>query len=1131
MHKDHNRREMKIGNYGVKPYDFRFGTNAILNGAQRLSDQKHQFIWVTLVLALVYVISGKLSLMLALPPGFATPVFPAAGLALASAVVFRGRALPGLAIGAFLLNLLVASEAGKGLGSSLPLSLLISFASVMQAWLGGWLVTAQVRPGIDSGQDAVRFLLLVPLFCLTGATLAVSGLFVLGAMGLNELQVNWVAWWIGDTIGVLIGAPLTWIFIGRPRLLWRRRRWTLGVPLVLASTVLIGSYFKTSEWEQERQTERFRFKSQQVADIFQFQFAEHERFLRAMASVLNDPDHTLAPVAFQKMARAYLESRPELRSMSWAPHILGSQRAEFERWAQTVVKPGYRIRQVGSKDELDPVPAMPEYYPVTFQEPMVGNGRALGLDLLSEPRRASTVAHTIATRLPAASEPLVLVQDLESQRGGKKRAILMLQVVNPPETAARHDPIGMISLVLEMNTYLDRTLASAEFSGFLVRVDDVTAPLQPLPLVDKLQRELQPGDFQRHLSMGGRNYLLTLGQSALSKQQSRGWQSWGVLVFGLILTGLLGALLLSITGERARIETVVRERTRNLHEREARLQAILDHAADAILTIAPNGELVSSNAAASALFGYDSGQMQTLALERLLQLEAEDSATDLLQRLAMQSSGKNNGQSSSELELSGQHCDGHLFPLLMAVSLVDLTDEHFYVCILHDLSEQRRSQEQIYELAHHDPLTGLANRFMLNLRLEQLLTLCQREQTNMAVMFIDLDHFKKINDTHGHQIGDQLLVEVAHRLRDMVRDADTIARQGGDEFIVVLGGNASPDAVSQVAKRILQALAQPYHLGKLILHTAASIGVSMYPADSMDATTLLLHADTAMYAAKGQGRGNFQFFSEAMNTAIRERLLLESRLWLALEQQEFELYLQPQINLATTHLIGAEALLRWHHPELGMVPPDRFIPIAEESGLMLPLGEWVLARGISMLADWRQRGLPPLRLALNLSARQCHDGKLLPCLDRLLAEHQIDTALLELEITESAAMHDPEQTRQLLRELRLRGINVAIDDFGTGYSSLSYLKLFAIDRIKIDRSFVKDIETDPNDAVIVNTTIALAHSLGLEVIAEGVETFAQSTFLREHGCDEAQGYLFARPLPIAQFEQFVQSHMKTHDSG
>jgi EAL domain-containing protein (putative c-di-GMP-specific phosphodiesterase class I) len=318
--------------------------------------------------------------------------------------------------------------------------------------------------------------------------------------------------------------------------------------------------------------------------------------------------------------------------------------------------------------------------------------------------------------------------------------------------------------------------------------------------------------------------------------------------------------------------------------------------------------------------------------------------------------------------------------------------------------------------------------------------------------------------------------------------------------------------------RIVDALATPFTLAGKTIHSGTSVGVAMYPADGNDSATLLRHADTAMYAAKSQGRGNFQFFSSAMNQATHDRLLMENRLAQALEKQEFELYLQAQVETASGKVIGAEALLRWHHPELGMVSPDRFIPIAEESGLILPLGDWVLRRAAQLLVRWREHGLGHLRLAVNLSARQCRGGSLLPLLDRLLADNGIAPELLELEITESAAMQDPERSRTLLKELRSRGIKVAIDDFGTGYSSLSYLKQFELDRLKIDRSFVKDIETDPNDAVIVGATIALAHSLGLEVIAEGVETEAQRVFLCSKGCETAQGYLFAKPVPLQQFE-------------
>jgi len=325
-----------------------------------------------------------------------------------------------------------------------------------------------------------------------------------------------------------------------------------------------------------------------------------------------------------------------------------------------------------------------------------------------------------------------------------------------------------------------------------------------------------------------------------------------------------------------------------------------------------------------------------------------------------------------------------------------------------------------------------------------------------------------------------------------------------------------------VAVRLVHSLAQPYQLRAGTVHSGSSVGVALSPGDGLDAATLMRNADTAMYAAKREGRGNFQFFSEAMNAATHEHLMLETRLRAALVANGFELHLQPQIELDTGRVVGAEMLLRWIDAELGRVEPGRFIPVAEECGLILPLGDWVLARAMALLADWQKDGLGELRLAVNLSARQFSGGALLARLDLLLAENLINPACLELEITETAAMHDPEHTRALLRQLRARGFKLAIDDFGTGYSSLAYLKLFAIDRIKIDRAFVKDIESDPNDAAIVAATIGLAHSLGLGVVAEGVETQAQWGFLRDKHSDEAQGYLFARPMPADEFREFVR---------
>ncbi|MYM74687.1 EAL domain-containing protein [Duganella sp. FT134W] len=1072
--------------------------------------------WPTLLFAnlalwAAYFLTGRLGLLLALPPGYASPIFLPAGIALAACVVGGARLLPGVALGSLTVNLVYPALSAAGITGTAVLGACAPAAgAALQAWAGSTLFRRYIDQTIGSGRDVVRFILLAACVTLVSCTISVSGLMAIGILQRDTVATDWLAWWMGDTIGVLLAAPLTWIVIGRPRALWARRRLLVGLPLVLSAAAFIAIYLQADRWENTQQMQTFRLKAQQTGDLLQAQFSEHERFIYAMAKALNDPRRNLNAEDFGNLAHGYLDQRPELMSMAWLTPVAGSDRHAFEAWARQQVAPGFAIRERAEDGSFTVAAQRDRYFATTFIEP--ANSRAYqGLDYLHSPQRRAALERAIQSGQPTATAPLSLRADTRSP------GLVLLQTVSPP--GSHRQVIGALMISMQFDAYLNQALKRSEFPSFLLRFEDTDDDGPHRLVQDTLQRALQPGDFQRQLHFGGRIYELTLAPTPAYLQQQRGWQSWTVLTCGLLLTGLLGTLMMLISGERARIQAEVKDSTSRLRQREARLQAILNKAADAILTIDSNGALMSANAAAGRLFGYAPEKMATLPLDKLIPVGVGEAAgLDAAGLLRMIACGV-----THEYELPGWRSDGSEFPLAMSVSEVELPDEHLFVAILHDLTEQHLAQERIHRLAHHDTLTGLANRLSLNLRLEQLLAQTRRGGGTAAVLFIDLDHFKKINDTHGHETGDMLLIAVAQRLQELLREVDTIARLGGDEFIVVTDGAVTPDDASNIAVRIVDALTAPYHLNGKTVHSGASVGVAMFPTDGEDAGTLMRHADTAMYAAKSQGRGNFQFFSAEMNSATHERLMLESRLWQALEQNEFELYLQPQIELATQRIIGAEALLRWHHPELGMVGPDRFIPIAEESGLIIPLGDWVLQRACSLLHAWRAPGLSHLRLAVNLSARQCHGPGLLPHLDRMLHSHGIDPALLELEITESAAMQDPERSRALLIELRSRGIKVAIDDFGTGYSSLSYLKLFEIDRIKIDRGFVKDIESDPNDAVIVAATIALAHSLGLEVIAEGVETEAQRDFLRAKQCDEAQGYLFARPMPVAQFEAMVRT--------
>jgi len=440
-----------------------------------------------------------------------------------------------------------------------------------------------------------------------------------------------------------------------------------------------------------------------------------------------------------------------------------------------------------------------------------------------------------------------------------------------------------------------------------------------------------------------------------------------------------------------------------------------------------------------------------------------------------------------------------------------------------DVTKRKRAEERAEYLATRDALTGLPNRVLLHDRLEQAVFNAARHRSGFAFMFIDLDRFKTINDSLGHQVGDELLKRVAARLTACVRATDTVARLGGDEFAVILenlGGSGDDEGAQQVAEKMIAAMGAPMLIESQHLSTSCSIGISLYPGDGKDSASLMKNADVAMYYAKEKGRNNYQFFSGEMNSRAQERLAVENYLRLALRRNELVLHYQPRMTVDTRELVGVEALLRWQHPRRGLLAPDRFIEVAEDSGLIVPIGEWVLENACAQLRAWQQAVKPGLRLSVNLSVGQVNDGeRLYRSVESAMRDSGIEPGTLELELTESHLMQDIDEKAALLNRLGDLGVGLAIDDFGTGYSSLSYLKRLPVDAIKIDGSFVRDIGDDPNDEAIIKAVVAMAHSLHLSVVAEGVETQAQLQALRELGCDEYQGFIESPALAPALFEK------------
>jgi diguanylate cyclase (GGDEF)-like protein/PAS domain S-box-containing protein len=453
------------------------------------------------------------------------------------------------------------------------------------------------------------------------------------------------------------------------------------------------------------------------------------------------------------------------------------------------------------------------------------------------------------------------------------------------------------------------------------------------------------------------------------------------------------------------------------------------------------------------------------------------------------------------------------------------------VMVFRDVSMARAMSLRMSHLAQHDSLTDLPNRVLLNDRLTQAIAQARRNQKKLALLFLDVDRFKNINDSLGHDVGDHLLQTVAQRLLACVRSTDTVSRQGGDEFVILLSEVTHAQDAAISADKILLVLSTPYHIDQHELHLTVSIGIVTYPDDGIDAATLMKNADFAMYHAKDSGRNNYQFFKPDMNLHAAERQSLENDLRHAIEREEFVLHYQPKVNLETGAIIGVEALIRWRHLQHGLMPPAQFIPIAEDCGLIVPIGRWVLREGCRQARAWQDAGLPPVRIAINVSAVELRAKDFVPGVNAMVTEMGLEPHHLELELTETFLMQDSTSTSVVLLALKEMGLQIALDDFGTGYSSLSYLKRFPIDTVKIDRSFVRDLTTDADDASIVSAVISMGKRLHMQVVAEGVETPEQLAFLREQSCPEGQGYYFSRPLVAEEFAKLLGRGLAHSDSN
>jgi diguanylate cyclase (GGDEF)-like protein/PAS domain S-box-containing protein len=731
-----------------------------------------------------------------------------------------------------------------------------------------------------------------------------------------------------------------------------------------------------------------------------------------------------------------------------------------------------------------------------------------GQDLLSLKPLREVALQTYSTGRPALSQAW--------NANGRLRVTLFVPVYS------QHDALNRPTGVMFSHIPIDALMM--DFGGERVRdAAFVLSEEMGVQLMSGGYPAMASGRFiaQRNIAFLGQSWVMHLKSRQTFEAAVDDEKPILALIVGGLISWMMFSLILGLARTQQQAEALALKTTRDLAASETKLQELFNQAPLGIAMLDRDGKILDLNAQCVLRLGQSREQLVGLSM---LTDHPDKTVQEALTQALKGQSARLESHHPPFGERERRFFDYYLQPVEIGASI------DFVLMFIEDITARKIVEQRVDYLAHYDSLTGLANRNLMNDRLNQQIISSQRTSRRVGLLFMDLDRFKNINDSLGHSVGDQLLQSVAERLRRSVRRGDTIARLGGDEFLVIMSDLRQAEDAAYVAEKILQTMAAPHYINGHTLNISPSMGLSICPEDGTQAETLIKNADAAMYHAKARGRNNYQFYAVEMNSRSLETLSMESSLRNAMNNFEFLLYYQPQFCVKTGQIVGTEALIRWRHPELGMVPPSKFIPIAEERGLIIAIGQWALEEACRQNMAWQAAGLLPMRVAVNLSALQFRQKDLRQSVAHALALTGMAPDMLELEITESSIMGDIERDIATLEALHKMGVHLAVDDFGTGYSSLSYLKRFPIDKLKIDQSFVRDITSDTDDAAITVAIISMAKSLGIRVIAEGVETQQQLDFLRKHACEEAQGYFLGRPLPPNEITALLARNGSQHEA-
>ncbi|MBD9358203.1 EAL domain-containing protein [Methylomonas albis] len=1077
-------------------------------------------------LALAYFAGGYLGHQLAMPPSHASPIWPSAGIALAALLGYGSRILPGLIIGTLCTQIYTFADLATADDWSMPILMggAASVGAIAQPLLGAALINRWIGKYNPLMEDRhiVWFFLLAIASCLVSASIGASFLYIFDTIDAVEIGLNWCTWWIGDAIGTVIFTPLLLLFIGTPRHIWRERRKFVAYPLLISLLLVIVAFVYSRSVENQRINELFENHVILTHINLQEHFSD-DILNNQLLKALFDSSESVDPNEFRLFAHTIFTKHPELEALEWIPRINADERTAFEHRVETT------IHERDANQQLIPAGKRDIYLPIAYA---FGSQQNIGFDIASNQQQLAAINKAITSGQTVVTAGIVCN---DNQPGFAIYSPVYLKGKSLNSSAQREQFfVGLVGNVFKLSSEVQELSARLQSIQLSVAIYDQDQLLYSSARVGaESKKSYLPPIRRQTLAVADQSWTLEYQPLPEFYTQQHSWTVWWLLSGSFLLCGLTGFGLMLMSGRTARIEDLVALKTRDLlrsnqalnteierrkqQENELRIAATTFQSHEAIIVTDADGAILRVNNAFNKITGYSADEVIGRQPDFL---SSAHQAPGFIQALINALTRDNQWQG----EVLNRRKNGDVFPEWLTVTGV--RDEQGlllnYVAIFSDISEKKAAEREIHELAFYDPLTSLPNRRLLLDRLKQEIAAAKRQSYYGSLFFLDLDHFKTLNDSRGHQVGDELLIQVAQRLKSLIRDEDTACRLGGDEFIVMVPGRYSQlsqatSHAAMLAEKILHTINQPFTVQGSEHHFSTSIGVTLFPEVSEQPEAIIQQADTAMYRAKESGRNGISFYRPSMQATADRRLTLEKEIRQALKQRQFLLHYQAQVD-HHGKVVSAEALIRWQHPEKGMVSPAEFIPIAEDTQLILPIGEWVMREACRQIKVWDAQNLPIHHVAVNVSSRQFRQADFVDQVKRILVDAELSAERLVIELTEGCVISDIDDTVEKMRDLQTLGVKTSIDDFGIGYSSLSYLKKLPISQLKIDQSFVRDIASDPNDAVIVETIINMAKNLGLHVIAEGVETQEQLIFLRNKGCLSYQGYYTGRPVSAAAFE-------------